>query len=162
MESKNSIIKYSIIAGFLVWSIFPLLIFSGTLFIDLCIQICDFGLFWNPIFWGIVFPVFIVFLFWHSAKKLSFSLNQISYFKACSQFSFAVSSKIIIALFTLYIVSKFINGISVVLRIQIYDMVLFSVLMILFLSLTLMILTFLSSLVIVKMSQNSQTFISRK
>lgn len=162
MESQNSITKYSIIAGLLVCSFFPILIFSESYFVDLCIQICDFGLFWNPIFWGILFPLFVVFLFWRSAKKLSFSLNEISYFKACSQFSFAISSKIIIALFTLYIIGKFINGISVVLRIQIYDMILFSVLMILFLSFTLMILTFLSSLLLVKMSQNSQTLNSIK
>lgn len=154
MESKNSLLKYSIIAGFLVSLIFPVLIFSKSLFIDLCIQICDFGLFWNPVFWGILFPLFIVFLFWHSANKLNFSLNQISYFKACSQFSFGVSSKLIVALFILYIVGKFINGISVVLQIQIYDMILFSVLIILFLSFLLMMLTFLSSLIIIKMSQH--------
>ncbi|TDW46435.1 hypothetical protein EV144_106102 [Flavobacterium sp. 270] len=162
MESKNSIKKYSIIAGFLVCSIFPLFIFSESYFTDLCIQIYDFGLFWNPIFWGILFPLFVVFLFWHSAKKLSFLLNQISYFKACSQFSFAVSSKLIIALSTLYIIGKFINGTSAPLQSQFLDQIVFSLLMILFLSFSLMILTFLSSLVIVKMSQNSQTLNSTK
>lgn len=157
MESKSSLLKYSIISGFLVSSILPVLIFSKSLFIDLCIQICDFGLFWNPIFWGILFPLFIVFLFWHSANKLSFSLNQVSYFKACSQFSFWVSSKLIIALFTLYIIGQFVNGLSVVLKSQIPYVIAFSLLMILFLSFTLMMLTFLSSIIIVKISQNSQT-----
>ncbi len=156
MESKGCLLKYSIIAGFLVSLIFPVLIFSKSLFIDLCIQICDFGLFWNPIFSGILFPLFIAFLFWHSANKLSFSLNQISYFKACSQFSFGISSKLIIALFTLYIIGQFVNGLSVVLKSQIPYIVAFSLLMILFLSFILMMLTFLSSLVIVKISQNSQ------
>ena len=101
MESKTNIQKHAIIAGLFVSSFFPLLIFSKSLFIELCIQICDFGVFWNPIFWGILFPLFIVFLFWNTGKKISFSLNQISYFKACSQFSFGVSSKIIISLFTI-------------------------------------------------------------
>lgn len=120
METKNNIQKYSIIAGFFVCSIFPILIFSKSYFIDLCIQICDFGIFWNPIFWGILFPLFIVFVFWSTAKKLTFSLNQITYFQACSQFSFGVSSKFIIALFTIYIIGKFVNGISAPLQITIF------------------------------------------
>jgi hypothetical protein len=153
METKNNIQKYSIIAGFFVCSIFPLLIFSKSYFIDLCIQICDFGIFWNPVFWGILFPLFIVFLFWNTAKKLTFSLNQITYLKACSQFSFGVSSKIIIALFTIYIIGQFVNGISVVLRSQIPYQILFSILMILFLSFILMILTFISSFIIIKLNQ---------
>ncbi|MFD1603964.1 hypothetical protein ACFSJW_09360 [Flavobacterium artemisiae] len=157
MESKTNIQKHAIIAGLFVSSFFPLLIFSKSLFIDLCIQICDFGLFWNPIFWGILFPLFIIFLFWNTAKKISFSLNQISYFKACSQFSFGVSSKIIIALFTIYTIALFTNGISVVLRSQIPYVILYSLLMILFLSFVLMFLTFLSSLIIVKASQNRQS-----
>jgi hypothetical protein len=157
METKNNIQKYSIIAGFFVCSIFPLLIFSKSYFIDLCIQICDFGIFWNPIFWGILFPLFIVFLFWSTAKKLTFSLNQITYFQACSQFSFGVSSKFIIALFTIYIIGKFVNGISAPLQSQFLDQFVFSILMILFLSFVLMILTFISSLLIVKTSQNTQT-----
>ncbi|MCD0470870.1 hypothetical protein [Flavobacterium sp. JAS] len=157
METKNSIQKHSIIAGILVCSIFPFLIFSKSYFIDLCIQICDFGIFWNPVFWGIIFPLFVVFLFWNTAKKINFSLNQISYFQACSQFSFGVSSKFIIALFTLYIIGLFSNGISVVLKSQIPYQILFSLLMILFLSFVLMILTFISSLIIVKSSQNTQS-----
>ncbi len=157
MEPKNNITKHSVIAGFLIGAIFPLLIFSDTYFIFLCIEICDFGLFWNPIFWGILFPLFLVFLFSHSAKKLSYSLNQISYFKACSQFSFGVSLRLIQALFAIYIIGIFINGISVALRIQIYDKILFSLLMILFLSFILMILTFLSSLLLIKGNHNPQT-----
>jgi len=157
MESKNSIQKYSIIAGFFVCLFFPLLIFSDSYFIFQCIQICDFGIFWNPIFWGIIFPLFIIFLFWSTSKKINSSLNQITYFKACSQFSFGVSLKIIITLFTIYTIGQFVNGISVVLRSQIPYQILFSILMILFLSFILMILTFISSLIIVKASQNTQT-----
>jgi len=157
MESKNSIQKYSIIAGFFVCLFFPLLIFSDSYFIFQCIQICDFGIFWNPIFWGIIFPLFIIFLFWNTSKKINTSLNQITYFKACSQFSFGVSLKIIITLFTIYTIGQFVNGISVVLRSQIPYQILFSILMILFLSFILMILTFISSLIIVKASQNTQT-----
>jgi hypothetical protein len=157
MESKNSIQKYSIIAGFFVCLFFPLLIFSDSYFIFQCIQICDFGIFWNPIFWGIIFPLFIIFLFWNTSKKINSSLNQITYFKACSQFSFSVSLKIIITLFTIYTIGQFVNGISVVLRSQIPYQILFSILMILFLSFILMILTFISSLIIVKASQNTQT-----
>ncbi len=157
MESKSNIQKHAVIAGLFVCAFFPLLIFSKSLFIDLCIQICDFGFFWNPIFWGIIFPFFIVFLFWNTSKKLSYSLNQITYFQACSQFSFGVSSKFILSLFTIYIIGLFINGLSVVLKSQIPYVVLFSILMILFLSFVLMILTFISSLIIVKVSQNTQT-----
>lgn len=155
MALNNSITKHSIIAGFFVCAIFPLLIFSKSYFIDLCVKICDFGIFWNPIFWGILFPLFIIFLFWNTAKKISHSLNQITYFQACSQFSFAVSIKIIIALFILYIIGQFVNGISVVLHSQIYDQIVFSILMILFLSFLLMIFTFISSLVIVKLNQKN-------
>ncbi|KIA96020.1 hypothetical protein OA93_17045 [Flavobacterium sp. KMS] len=155
MALNNSITKHSIIAGIFVCAIFPLLIFSESYFIDLCVKICDFGIFWNPIFWGILFPSFIIFLFWNTAKKISHSLNQITYFQACSQFSFAVSIKIIIALFILYIIGQFVNGISVVLHSQIYDQIVFSILMILFLSFLLMIFTFISSLVIVKLNQKN-------
>lgn len=156
MESKNNIQKYAIIAGIFVSAFFPLLIFRESLFIDLCIQICDFGLFWNPIFWGIMFPLLIIFLFWNTAKKISFSLNQITYFQACSQFSFRVSSKLIIAFLTIYIIGKFINGISAPLQSQFLDQIVFSLLMILFLSFILMILTFLSILIIVKACQNTK------
>jgi hypothetical protein len=157
MESNTDIQKYAIIAGFFVCLFFPLLIFSESYFIFQCIQICDFGIFWNPIFWGILFPLFIIFLFWNTAKKISTSLNQLHYFKACSQFSFGVSLKIITALFILYTIGLFVNGISSVLRPQIPHQILFSLLMILFLSFVLMILTFISSLIIVKASQNTQT-----
>lgn len=157
MKIKNSITKHSIIAGVFVCSFFPLLIFSDSYFIFQCIQICDFGVFWNPIFWGVLFPLYLIFLFWSSGKKISHSLNQITYFQACSKFSFAVCLKIIIALFTLYIIGQFVNGISVVLHSQIYDQIVFSILMILFLSFLLMILTFISSLVIMKLSRNPQT-----
>jgi len=158
MESKNNIQKHAIIAGFFVTAFFPLLIFSKSLFIDLCIQICDFGIFWNPIFWGIVFPIFIVFIFWNTAKKLNYSLNQITYFKACSQFSFGVSSKLILSLFIIYIIELFINGLSVVLKSQIPDIIMFSILMILFLSFVLMTLAFISSLIIMKLNRKSSKF----
>lgn len=157
MESKNNIQEYAIITGIFVTSFFPLLIFSDSYFIDLCIQICDFGIFWNSIFWGILFPIFIVFLFWNTAKKISHSLNQITYFQACSQFSFGVSSKLILSFFTIYIIGLFVNGLSVVLRSQIPYIILFSMLIILFLSFVLMILTFISSLIMVKLNQNIQS-----
>lgn len=157
MESKNNIQEYAIITGIFVTSFFPLLIFSDSYFIDLCIQICDFGIFWNSIFWGILFPIFIVFLFWNTAKKISHSLNQITYFQACSQFSFGVSSKLILSFFTIYIIELFVNGLSVVLRSQIPYIILFSMLIILFLSFVLMILTFISSLIMVKLNQNIQS-----
>ena len=156
MELKNSIQKYSIIAGVLVCSIFPVLIFSKSYFIYLCIQICDFGIFWNRLFWGILFPFFIVCLFSISAKKITNSLNKISYFKACSQFSYNVSSKLTIVLFAIYIGGTIINGLSGVLHWEMQYQILFSLLMILFLSFILMILTFISSLIIVKLSQNPQ------
>lgn len=155
MESKKSITKYSAITGFLVSSIFPLLIFTKTLFIDFLISITDFGPFWNPIFWGIIFPLFIIFLFWDTAKKVNSSSSKTTSFQACSLFSYRISSKIIIALFTIYIIGLFTNGISAVSQVQIYDMILFSILMILCLSFTLIILIFLSSLIIVKLNQKN-------
>lgn len=157
MEQKNSIQKYSITGGFFVSSIFPLLIFSKSSFIDICTPISDFGQFWNPIFWGILFPIFIILFFGYSAKKINPSLNEIPYFQACFQFSFAISLKIIITLFILYLIEQFGNGISVVFKSQIYDRIVFSILTILFLSFILMVLTFISSLIIVKLSRNPQT-----
>jgi len=155
MESKSNIQKHSIIAGIFVSAFFPFLIFSESYFIFQCIQICDFGVFWNPIFWGILFPLFIIFLFWKTAKKISFSLNQITYLKVCSQFSFGVSSKIIISLLSIYTIGLLVNGISTVFNVQIPYQILFSLLMISFLSFLLMILTFISSLIIIKASQKT-------
>jgi hypothetical protein len=157
MESKNSIQKHAIIAGILVSAFFSFIIFSKHYLISLCAQICDFGFFWNPIFWGILFPFLIVCLFSISAKKINNLLNHITYFKACSQFSLQVGSKLIIILFAIYIGGLIINGISSVLHWQIQYQILFSLVMILFLSLVIMILTFISSLIIVKASQNTQT-----
>lgn len=156
MELKTSIQKDAIIAGIFVSAFFPLLIFSESYFIFQCIKICNFGMFWNPLFWGILFPLFIVFLFWNASKKINFSLNQFSYFKACSQFSFRVNSKITITLFTIYIIGLFVNGISTVFNVQIPYTILFSVLTILFLSLILLILTFISSLIIIKINYSTQ------
>jgi hypothetical protein len=157
MEPKNKITKYSIIAGFFVCLIFPFLIFPKDSNSTLFIQISDFGSFWNPPFWGVIFPLFVVFLFWHTSKKISSSLNQKTYFQACSQFSFGVSSKLLIALFAIYIIGILVNGISSVLQSQIPYQILFSTLMILFLSFLLMIMTFISSLIIIKLSQNPQS-----
>jgi hypothetical protein len=157
METKSTIIKHSTIAGVFVCSIFPLLIFTKTLFIELLIGIGNFEMFGNQLFWGIIFPLFIVFVFWHTSKKISSSLNQKTYFQACSQFSFGVSSKLLIALFTVYLIGILVNGISFVLQSQIPYQILFSILMILFLSFLFMIMTFISSLIIVKLSQNPQT-----
>ena len=156
METKNKITKYSIVAGFFVSLIFPFLIFPKDSNSTLFTQISDFGSFWNSIFWGIIFPLFIVFLFWHTSKKISASLNLITYFKACSLFSFEISTKLLIALFTIYIIGLLVNGISFVLQSQIPYQILFSILMILFLSFLLMLMTFMSSLIIVKLSQNPQ------
>lgn len=50
METKSTITKYSTIAGVFVCSIFPLLIFTKTLFIELLIGIGDFGMFGNQLF----------------------------------------------------------------------------------------------------------------
>ncbi|MGO4772190.1 hypothetical protein ACEN2I_11030 [Flavobacterium sp. W22_SRS_FK3] len=157
MENKNNIQKKSVIAGFFLYSIFAVLIFSKSYFIDLCVQICNFGIFWNPFFWGILFPIFLIFLFWDTAKKINFSLNKITYFQACSKFSFGVSSKIIKTLFSIYIIGIFSNGISSPLRSQFLDQIVFSILMVLFLSFLLMILIFISSLIIVKGGQNLQS-----
>jgi len=156
METKNKITKYSIIAGFFVCLLFPILIFTKTLFVELLIGIGDFGMFGNQLFWGIIFPLFIVFIFWNSGKKINTSLKQTSYFQICSQFSFQVSSKLIIALLTIYIIGLLVNGISSVLQSQIPYQILFSLLMILFLSFLLMIMTFISSLIIIKLSQKPQ------
>lgn len=138
----------------IVSSIFPILIFSKTLFIDLLTAITDFGIFWNPFFWGIIFPLFIIFLFWNTAKKINYLSSKTTYFQACSLFSYRISTKIIIALFTIYIIGLFTNGISVVTQVQIYDRILFSLLTILFLSFILIIFTFFSSLIIIKTRQN--------
>lgn len=153
MESSTNITTHSLIAGSLISSIFPLQMFSQSYFKEYITKICEFGFFWNPIFWGILFPLFIIFLFWKAAKKISISLNQTSYFRVCSRFSFEVTSKILIAFFTLYIIGLFINGLSVVLKSQIPYILLFSVLLILSVSFLLMILTFISSLIIVKLNQ---------
>ena len=143
-------------AGILVSAFFLFFIFSKHYLVNLCVQICDFGFFWNPIFWGILFPFLIVCLFSISAKKIIPSLSHITYLKACSQFSFQVGSKLIIILFAIYIGGLIINGISSVLHWEMQYQIVFSLLMILFLSLVIMILTFISSLIIVKASQNTQ------
>jgi hypothetical protein len=157
MKTTNINVRHSFITGIIVSSVFPILIFSKTLFIDLLTAITDFGIFWNPIFWGIIFPLFIIFQFWNAAKKANISSSETSYFKTCSQFSFRVSSKLIISFFIIYITGLFLNGISVVLRSQIPDQILYSILIILFLSFILMILTFLSSLLLVRARQNPPT-----
>ena len=143
MKTKNKITKYAIIGGFVTCSIFPILVFSKSIFCKLLKLIADFGQNGNQ-------------LFWNSAKKISLSVKQASYFQTCSRFSFQVSSKLIITLFAIYMVGLFINGTSVALGSQIYSKIIFSILMMLLLSFLLMILTFISSLIIVKTSQNPQ------
>jgi hypothetical protein len=156
MKSKNDIKKGLIIAGFLISSIFPVLIFSHSYYINYLNAICYFGEFWNSFFWGIIFPVFVVFLFWNSSKKLSFLLNQNSHLKASFKFSFKVSSKFAIALITIYLIGEFAMRVSFAFLLYYYSIIIFSLRMILFLSFLLMILTFISSLIIIKASQNTQ------
>lgn len=162
MGSKNSIIKYSIIAGFLLSSIFPLIIFTNSFFILPLKLIADFGTNGSHIFWGIIFPIFIVFLFWQSGKKISHSLDQSTKYESCYEFSSQVISKLILSLFIIYIIGLLINGISSALHSQIYYKILISLIMILFLSVTLIILTIFSSIIIVKQSLKSQTLNSIK
>ncbi|MDX6183866.1 hypothetical protein SGQ44_16630 [Flavobacterium sp. Fl-77] len=156
MGPENSIAIYSIIAGVLVCSIFPFLIFSNAFFILPLELIADFGINGSTIFWGIIFPSFIVFIFWKSGKNISSSITQTTKYEACSQFTFEVSSKIIIALFTIYIIGSLLNGTSVALHSQFYYEILFSLIMILSVSVTLIVLTIFSSIIIVKQSLKSQ------
>jgi uncharacterized protein (DUF983 family) len=156
MEAKSNIHKYSIIAGFFVCSIFPLLIFSVNFFVWPLKSIADFGIDGSPIFWGGLFPIFIVFIFWQSGKNISSSLTQTTKYEACSQFTFEVSSKIIIALFTIYIIGFLINGISAAIPSQFFYEILFSLIMILSVSVTLIVLTIFTSIIIVKQSLKSQ------
>lgn len=156
METKSNIQKNSLIAGFFVCSIFPLLIFSINFFVWPLKSIADFGIDGSPIFWGGLFPIFIVFIFWQSGKKISYSLTQTTKYEACSQFTFEVSSKIIIALFTIYIIGLLINGMSVALPSQFFYEILLSVIMILSVSVTIIVLTIFTSIIIVKQSLKSQ------
>ncbi|OXA79620.1 hypothetical protein SAMN05444397_10499 [Flavobacterium aquidurense] len=156
METKSNIHIYSIIAGLFVCSIFPSLIFSVNSFVWPLKSIADFGINGSPVFWGGLFPIFIVFVFWQSGKNISSSLTQTTKYEACSQFTFEVSSKIIIALFTIYIIGLLINGMSVALPSQFLYEILFSLIMILSVSITLIVLTILTSIIIVKQSLKSQ------
>lgn len=156
METKNSIQKYSIIAGFFVCSIFPLLIFSINFFVWPLKSIADFGTKGSPVFWGGLFPIFIVFIFWQSGKNISSSLTQTTKYESCSKFTFEVSSKIIIALFTIYIIGLLINGMSVTLPSHFFYEILFSLIIILSVSVTLIVLTIFTSIIIVKQSLKSE------
>jgi hypothetical protein len=157
MEPKNNIQKHSIIAGFLVSSIFPLLIFSDSYYVNYLNIISYFGEFWNSVFWGIIFPLVIVFLFWHSAKKLNFLLNQNSHLKASFKFSFRIGLKFAIALITIYLLGEFAMRVSYVFLVYYNYMIIIALTIILELTFILIILTFISSLIIVKASQNTQT-----
>lgn len=156
METKNIITKHSTIAGFFVCSIFPTLIFSRSPFCVFLKLIADFGLYINVYFWGIAFPLFIIFLFWNSSKKITPPLNNTEKYQTCYQFSFEVSSKIIIALFSIYIIGLLINGISSTVSSQFFYTILFSLIMIIATSIILATLTIISSLLIIKPSKTSQ------
>ncbi|WP_426486339.1 hypothetical protein [Flavobacterium sp. 2] len=152
METNKDIQKYAIIAGFLVCSIFPLSIFSFNFLVYPLEFIADFGTNGSLIFWGIIFPLFIVFIFGQSGKNISSSLSQDTKYEACSQFTFEVSLKIILALFIIYIIGLLLNGISFVLLSEFYFQILFSLMMILILSVILIVSTLFSSIIIVKQS----------
>lgn len=162
MKSTNNFQKHAIIAGFLVSTIFPIIVFSDSYYFNYLQLICYYGEFWNSFFWGIIFPLFIVFLFWHSAKKLKFSLNQISYLKACFKFSLKISSKLIIVLIVLYLLGEFAKRVSYVFLEYYYYLIIAALIIILELTFVIMILAYISSLIIVKLSQNSQTLNSTK
>lgn len=153
MDSKNNIQKQLIIAGFLISSIFPLLIFSDSYYAKYLTLICYFGEFWNSFFWGFIFPLFIVFLFWNALKKLSFLLNQNSHLKASLKFSFKVSLKFAIALITIYLLGEFAMRLSYIFLVYYYYMIIASLIIILELTFILMILTFISSFIIIKLNQ---------
>ncbi|OIV41927.1 hypothetical protein BKM63_09710 [Flavobacterium johnsoniae] len=156
MESKNNIQKQAVSAGIFVSTFYSVIIFSQHSFVSLLTQICDFGRIWNPIFWKILFPVFIIFLFGKASKKLNLLLNQTTYFKTCLKFSMEISSKIIVFLFTIYIGGLLVNGINSALHGQIQSQIVFSLIIILVLTFLLMIFTFISSLIIIKLNQNTQ------
>jgi hypothetical protein len=154
MRTISASAIYSIIGGLVVSSIFPLLVFSRNYFILFCTEILDLGD-WSFNFWGIVFPLFLVLLFWHSGQKINSGAKQISYFKACIQFSFRVISKLIITLLVLYLIEKLINRVSIALDEIKYEII-FILGVIAILSFILFILTFLISLLIIKLSLKPQ------
>lgn len=156
METKNKITKYAILAGFVTCSIFPILIFSKSIFCELLKLIADFGQNGNVFFWGILFPLFIIFLFWNSGKKITPPLNNTDKYQTCYQFSFEISLKIIIALFSIYTIGLLINGMSITVGSQFFYTILFSLIMIIVTSIILITLTIFSSLIIIRPSKTSQ------
>lgn len=156
METKNRTTKNSIIAGFFVCILFPILIFSRSPFCALLKLIADFGLYVNVYFWGITFPLFIILLFWNSSKKITPPLNNTEKYQTCYQFSFEVSSKIIIALFSIYIIGLLVNGISSTVGSQFFYTILFSLTMIIVTAILLTTLTIISSLLIINPNKTSQ------
>ena len=155
MKIISTAAVYSIIGGLIVSSIFPLLVFSRNYFILFCTEILDLGD-WSFNFWGIVFPLFLVLLFWHSGLKINPGAKQTSYFKTCIQFSFRIISKLIISLLVLYLIEKLINKVSIVLPEELKDEIIFILGVIAILSFILFILTFLISLLIIKLSLKPQ------
>lgn len=159
MKTKNKITKYAIIGGFVTCSIFPILVFSKSIFCELLKLIADFGQNGNVFFWGVLFPLFIIYLFWNSSKKINPPINKTEKYEFSFQFSSKISLKIIIALFSIYIIGIFINGISYTVESQFFYTILFSLIMIIITAILLITLTIFSSLLIIKLSNNSQNSI---
>jgi hypothetical protein len=156
MNKINIGTKYATLVGFPISIFLSLLTFSKSYYIDLVTAIGDFKTLENSnhLFWGFLFPFFFLILFWNSGKNIYSKKNKKSYIQTCFNFSFQTAKKILALLFIIYLVGLLINGISAPLQIMFLDKILFSIIMILSFSLFLIFITFLASLIIVKLSQS--------
>lgn len=156
MNQKNTDSKYAILVGFPISVFLSLLTFSESYYIIWMMSIGDFKFIENNnnLFWGFIFPAIYLLIFWASVKNIDPKINTTSYIQTCSALSFQAAKKILILLFSIYFIGLLINGISAPLHIMFLDKIFFSILMILSFSLFLIFITFLASLLIVKLSQS--------
>lgn len=155
MNQKNTGSKYAILVGFPISVLLCLFAFSESYYIDWMMAIGDFKSIENDsnLFWGILFPIIYLILLWNSAINIDSNINTKNYFQTCSDFSFQTAKKILLLLFVIYFIGLLINGISAPLHIMFLDKIFFSIILILSFSLFLIFITFLTSLIIVKLTQ---------
>jgi hypothetical protein len=156
MNQKNTGSKYALLIGFPISVLLSLLTFSGSYYIDWMIAIGDIKIFENNnnLFWSFLFPLFYLIILWNSGKNIDSKIKTTSYIQNCFDFSFEAAKKILILLFSIYFIGLLINGISAPLRSMFLDKIFFSIVMILSFSLFLIFITFLASLLIVKLCQS--------
>lgn len=149
LSDRNIAGFYAVLFGLPFCFLLSYIILKPTLIADLFKEIAYFGIEATPIFWGIAYPILFLAILFIAGRKIN-TIEPRTVFQKTSSFSFSVTLKIIVLLSFLFLGNKLLNGLSTTV-VPIHSVLLFSITTLLFILFVSAIITFIISLLTVKL-----------